>query len=239
MPYVCDYDQVMLMFGLENAPCCGELLFMERYQEVLVELGQVEQKIESQSLSSLSSSTEGLGSTGSTGPGRSRLGSSSRLTLQSIGNAAAAGFIDSSIFSNYMFFPMIVFSIVIETFLNLYPAGMAFYSISDVADRLLSTPSQPLPCLEENYWLTQFYSDPDNLLRPLLEELSPAGMAAFDLACCHCQLWKTSRTFLEMAERRMHTSLESRGAGSFINDILLSRCQILSFGELQFRVLEN
>lgn len=79
------------MFGLENAPCCGELLFMELYHEVLSELAQVEQKIESQSLSSLSSSTEGLGSVGVTGPGRSRLGSSSRITLQSIGNAAAAG----------------------------------------------------------------------------------------------------------------------------------------------------
>ncbi|XP_062851780.1 zinc finger FYVE domain-containing protein 26 [Trichomycterus rosablanca] len=171
--------QVMLMFGLENAPCCGELLFMERYREVLAELGQVEQKIESQSLSSLSSSTEGLGSAGLTASGRTRLGSSSRSTLQSIGNAAAA--------------------------------GMAFYSISDVADRLLSTPSRPLPCLEESYWLSHSFSDPSNMLCPLLEELSPAGMAAFDLACCQCQLWKTSRQFLETAERRLHASLETRG----------------------------
>lgn len=79
------------MFGLEKALCCGELLFMERYHEVLSELTQVEQKIESQSLSSFSSSTESLGSVGVTGPGRSRLGSSSRSTLQSIGSAAAAG----------------------------------------------------------------------------------------------------------------------------------------------------
>lgn len=64
---------------------------MERYHEVLFELAQVEQKIESQSLSSLSSSSESLGSVGVIGPGRSRLGSSSRTTLQSIGNAAAAG----------------------------------------------------------------------------------------------------------------------------------------------------
>ncbi|XP_053088354.1 zinc finger FYVE domain-containing protein 26 isoform X1 [Pangasianodon hypophthalmus] len=171
--------QVMLMFGLENAPCCGELLFMERYHEVLSELAQVEQKIESQSLSSLSSSTESLGSVGVTGPGRSRLGSSSRSTLQSIGNAAAA--------------------------------GMAFYSISDVADRLLSAPSRPLACLEENFWLSHPLSDPSDPLRPLLEELSPAGMAAFDLACCQCQLWKSSRQLLETAERRLHTLLESRG----------------------------
>ncbi|KAF7710798.1 hypothetical protein HF521_009670 [Silurus meridionalis] len=170
--------QVMLMFGLENAPCCGELLFMERYHEVLSELAQVEKKIESQSLSSLSSSTEGLGSVGVTGPGRSRLGSSSRSTLQSIGNAAAA--------------------------------GMAFYSISDVADRLQSSPSRPLACLEENYWLSHTLSDPSDPLRPLLEELSPAGMAAFDLACCQCQLWKSSRQLLETAERRLQISLESR-----------------------------
>lgn len=83
--------KVMLMFGLENAPCSGELFFMERYREVLAELAQVEQKIESQSLSSSSSSSEGLGSVGVSGPVRSRLGSSSRSTLQSIGNAAAAG----------------------------------------------------------------------------------------------------------------------------------------------------
>ncbi|GAA6082903.1 zinc finger FYVE domain-containing protein 26 isoform X2, partial [Tachysurus ichikawai] len=171
--------QVMLMFGLENAPCSGELLFMERYHEVLSELTQVEQKIESQSLSSLCSSTESLGSVGVTGPGRSRLGSSSRSTLQSIGSAAAA--------------------------------GMAFYSISDVADRLLSSPSRPLACLEENYWLSHPLSDPSDPLRPLLEELSPAAMAAFDLVCCQCQLWKSSRQLLETAERRLHTSLESRG----------------------------
>ncbi|TSV02061.1 Zinc finger FYVE domain-containing protein 26 [Bagarius yarrelli] len=170
---------VMLMFGLENAPCCGELFFMERYHEVLSELAQVEQKIESQGLSSLSSSTESLGSVGVSGQGRSRLGSSSRITLQSIGSAAAA--------------------------------GMAFYSIADVAERLLSSPSRPLTCLEENYWLSHPLSDPSDLLHPLLEELSPAGMAAFDLACCQCQLWKSSRQLLETAERRLHSSLESRG----------------------------
>lgn len=89
---------------------------------------------------------------------------------------------------------------------------MAFYSISDVADRLLSSPSRPLACLEENYWLSHLLSDPSDPLRPLLEELSPAGMAAFDLACCQCQLWKSSRQLLETAERRLHASLESRGA---------------------------
>lgn len=76
------------MFGLESSSCAGELVFMERYREVLLELAQVEQKIESQSLSS-SSSSEGLGAVAA--PGRSRLGSSGRSTLQAIGSAAAAG----------------------------------------------------------------------------------------------------------------------------------------------------
>ncbi|KAG7466132.1 hypothetical protein MATL_G00161540 [Megalops atlanticus] len=161
--------QVSLMFGLEGSSCCGELVFMERYREVLVELGEVEQKIENQS-------SEG---SGSAGPSRGRLSSSGRSTLQAIGSAAAA--------------------------------GMAFYSISDVADRLLSTPGHPVPSLEEGYWLSHGVPDPSGLLRPLLEELSPPGMATFDLACCHCQLWKTSRQLLETAERRLYSSLEGRG----------------------------
>ena len=83
--------KVATMFALEGSSCCGELVFMERYKEVLVELGRVEQKIETQSLSSSSSSSEGLGAVGAAGSGRSRLGSSGRSTLQAIGSAAAAG----------------------------------------------------------------------------------------------------------------------------------------------------
>nr|XP_046269361.1 zinc finger FYVE domain-containing protein 26 isoform X2 [Scatophagus argus] len=90
-------------------------------------------------------------------------------------------------------------------------AGVAFYSISDIADRLLSTPAHPMPSLEEGYWLSHCTSDPSGLLYTLLEELSPAAMAAFDLACCHCQLWKTSRQLLDTAERRLSSSLEARG----------------------------
>lgn len=90
--------------------------------------------------------------------------------------------------------------------------GVAFYSISDIAARLLSTPAQPLPTLEEGYWLSRCVAEPSALLQGLLEELSPAAMAAFDLACCHCQLWKTSRQLLDTAERRLNSSLESRGA---------------------------
>ncbi|XP_040916541.1 zinc finger FYVE domain-containing protein 26 isoform X2 [Toxotes jaculatrix] len=171
--------QVSLVFDLGASACCGELVFMERYKDVLVELARVEQKMESQSMSSSSSSSEGLGSTAVSGTGRARLGSSGRSTLQAIGSAAAA--------------------------------GVAFYSISDIADRLLSTPAHPMPSLEEGYWLSSCSSDPSSLLYTLLEELSPAAMAAFDLACCHCQLWKTSRQLLDTAERRLNSSLESRG----------------------------
>ncbi|TDG99134.1 hypothetical protein EPR50_G00208230 [Perca flavescens] len=171
--------QVSLVFDLEASACCGELVFMERYKQVLVELGQVEQKMESQSMSSSSSSSEGLGTAAVAAAGRSRLGSSGRLTLQAIGSAAAA--------------------------------GVAFYSISDIADRLLSTPAHPMPSLEDGYWLSRCTSDPSGLLYTLLAELSPAAMAAFDLACCHCQLWKTSRQLLDTAERRLNSSLEAQG----------------------------
>uniref|UniRef100_A0AAQ5Y6E0 Zinc finger FYVE domain-containing protein 26 n=1 Tax=Amphiprion ocellaris TaxID=80972 RepID=A0AAQ5Y6E0_AMPOC len=170
--------QVSVVFDLEASACCGELVFMERYKEVLVELGQVEQKMEHQSI---------------------RLGSSGRSTLQAIGSAAAA--------------------------------GVAFYSISDIADRLLSTPAHPLPSLEEGYWLSRCSSDAPDLLYTLLAELSPSAMAAFDLACCHCQLWKTSRQLLDTAERRLNSSLEARGTklrclglddnSSFVTDLFL------------------
>ncbi|XP_019909797.3 zinc finger FYVE domain-containing protein 26 isoform X3 [Esox lucius] len=174
--------QVSLMFGLEGSLCCAELVFMERYRQVLEELARVERKMDTRALSS-SSSSEGLGASAAPmpSPGRSRLGSSGRSTLQAIESAAAA--------------------------------GMAFYSLSDVADRLLSTPARPVPSLEEGYWLGRCVPDPPGtgLLHPLLEELSPPAMAAFDLACCHCQLWKTSRQLLDTAERRLLSSLEGRG----------------------------
>ncbi|XP_056914393.1 zinc finger FYVE domain-containing protein 26 isoform X7 [Takifugu flavidus] len=179
-PYSCPASaEVSQVFDLESSACSGELMFMERYKEVLQELEQVEQKMENQSVSSSSSSSEGLGMAAGSGAGRCRLGSSGRSTLQAIGSAAAA--------------------------------GVAFYSISDIADRLLSTPAHPVPSLEEDYWLSPCVSDPSGLLSTLLEELSPASMAAFDLACCHCHLWKTSRQLLDTAERRLNSSLEARG----------------------------
>ncbi|XP_077477383.1 zinc finger FYVE domain-containing protein 26 [Stigmatopora argus] len=171
--------QVSLVFDLEASAPCGELALMERYTEVLEELSQVEQKMESQSSSS-SSSSEGPCVASAAGAGeRSRLGSSGRFTLQAIGNAAAA--------------------------------GVAFYSISDIAQRLLSTPTHPLPSLREDYWSERCSPDPACPLSTLLEELSPSAMAAFDLACCHCQLWKTSRQLLDTAERRLAAGLEARG----------------------------
>lgn len=87
--------QVSLIFNLEASAAVhcgyGELVFMERYKEVLVELERVETKMESQSMSSSSSSSEGLGAAAASGAGRIRLGSSGRSTLQAIGSAAAAG----------------------------------------------------------------------------------------------------------------------------------------------------
>lgn len=83
--------QVSLMFDLEASVCCAELMFMERYKEVLVELGRVEQKMEGRSASSSSSSPESSGAPAVLSTGRARLGSSGLATLQAIGSAAAAG----------------------------------------------------------------------------------------------------------------------------------------------------
>lgn len=70
-------EQVVFMFNLQSSPSSGELMFMERYQEVIQELARVEHKIENQS------SDGGSNTTRRTGSGRS--------TLQAIGSAAAAG----------------------------------------------------------------------------------------------------------------------------------------------------
>ncbi|KAB1277758.1 Zinc finger FYVE domain-containing protein 26 [Camelus dromedarius] len=157
--------QVVFMFNLKSSPSAGELTFMERYQEVIQELAQVEHKIENQN-------SDGGGSTiRRTGSGRS--------TLQAIGSAAAA--------------------------------GMVFYSISDVTDKLLSTSGDPIPILQEDFWISSSPMEPTTPLREVLEDLSPPAMAAFDLACSQCQLWKTGKQLLETAERRLNSSLESRG----------------------------
>ncbi|XP_032478132.1 zinc finger FYVE domain-containing protein 26 [Phocoena sinus] len=157
--------QVVFTFNLKSSPSSGELLFMERYLEVIQELARVEHKIENQN------SDGGTGTIRRTGSGRS--------TLQAIGSAAAA--------------------------------GMVFYSISDVTDKLLSTSGDPIPTLQEDFWISNSPVEPTAPLREVLEDLSPPAMAAFDLACSQCQLWKTGKQLLETAERRLNSSLESRG----------------------------
>ncbi|XP_016079331.1 PREDICTED: zinc finger FYVE domain-containing protein 26 isoform X2 [Miniopterus natalensis] len=157
--------QVVFMFDLKSSPSSGELMFVERYQEVIQELARVEHKIENQN------SDGGSSTIRRTGSGRS--------TLQAIGSAAAA--------------------------------GMVFYSISDVTDKLLSSSGDPIPTLQEDFWISSTLVEPTDPLREVLEDLSPPAMAAFDLACSQCQLWKTCKQLLETAERRLNSSLESRG----------------------------
>ncbi|KFP12105.1 Zinc finger FYVE domain-containing protein 26, partial [Egretta garzetta] len=156
--------QVALMFNLDNSPCYGELIFMERYQEAVQEMARVEHNIENQA-------SDGTGGIRKSGSGRS--------TLQAIGNAAAA--------------------------------GMVFYSISDVTDKLLATSGSLAPTLQENFWISNIQLDHTDPLREALEDLSPSAMAAFDLACTQCHLWKTCKQLLETAERRLYNSLETRG----------------------------
>ncbi|NWJ01359.1 ZFY26 protein, partial [Crypturellus undulatus] len=156
--------QVALMFNLESSSCYGELVFMERYQEVVREMARVEHNIENQT-------SDGTGGLRKSGSGRS--------TLQAIGNAAAA--------------------------------GMVFYSISDVTDKLLATSGSLAPNLQENFWTSNIQLEHTDPLREVLEDLSPSAMAAFDLACTQCHLWKTCKQLLETAERKLYSSLETRG----------------------------
>ncbi|XP_047718285.1 zinc finger FYVE domain-containing protein 26 isoform X1 [Prionailurus viverrinus] len=173
--------QVVFMFNLKSSPSSGELMFVERYQEVIQELARVEHKIENQN------SDGGSSTIRRTGSGRS--------TLQAIGSAAAA--------------------------------GMVFYSISDVTDKLLSTAGEPIPTLQEDFWISNTLVEPTAPLREVLEDLSPPAMAAFDLACSQCQLWKTCKQLLETAERRLNISLESRGRQ--LDQVLLNADGIRGF----------
>lgn len=173
--------QVVFMFDLKSSPSSGELMFVERYQEVIQELARVEHKIENQN------SDGGSSTIRRTGSGRS--------TLQAIGSAAAA--------------------------------GMVFYSISDVTDKLLSPSGDPIPTLQEDFWISSTLLEPTDPLREVLEELSPPAMAAFDLACSQCQLWKTCKQLLETAERHLNSSLESRGRQ--LDHVLLSADGIRGF----------
>ncbi|NXA11096.1 ZFY26 protein, partial [Sapayoa aenigma] len=94
---------------------------------------------------------------------------------------------------------------------NAAAAGMVFYSISDVTDKLLATSGSLAPTLQENFWIRNIQLEHPAPLREVLEDLSPSAMAAFDLACTQCHLWKTCKQLLETAERRLYNSLEARG----------------------------
>ncbi|NXL88181.1 ZFY26 protein, partial [Alectura lathami] len=94
---------------------------------------------------------------------------------------------------------------------NAAAAGMVFYSISDVTDKLLATSGSLAPALQENFWISNIQLEHTDPLREVLEDLSPSAMAAFDLACTQCQLWKTCKQLLETAERKLYNSLENRG----------------------------
>ncbi|PKU42474.1 zinc finger fyve domain-containing protein 26 [Limosa lapponica baueri] len=93
---------------------------------------------------------------------------------------------------------------------NAAAAGMVFYSISDVTDKLLATSGSLAPTLQENFWISNIQLEHTDPLREVLEDLSPSAMAAFDLACTQCHLWKTCKQLLETAERRLYNSLETR-----------------------------
>ncbi|XP_040267483.1 zinc finger FYVE domain-containing protein 26 isoform X2 [Bufo bufo] len=157
-----DAHDVSRMFNLQSSPNHGELVFMERYQEVTRELSKVEKKNENQTSEV---SIKKLGS--------------SRSTLQAIGSAAAA--------------------------------GMVFYSISDVTDRLVAPSDCLLPTLQDDFWLRSARLEKTDRWRRLVEEMNPAAMAAFDLACTQAHLWKTCKQLLEAAERRLQNCLESKG----------------------------
>ncbi|NXT46984.1 ZFY26 protein, partial [Pluvianellus socialis] len=94
---------------------------------------------------------------------------------------------------------------------NAAAAGMVFYSISDVTDKLLATSGSLAPTLQENFWINSIQLEHTDPLREVLEDLSPSAMAAFDLACTQCHLWKTCKQLLETAERKLYNSLEIRG----------------------------
>ncbi|NXJ25008.1 ZFY26 protein, partial [Dicrurus megarhynchus] len=94
---------------------------------------------------------------------------------------------------------------------NAAAAGMVFYSISDVTDKLLATSGSLAPTCQENFWIRNIQLEHSDPLQEVLEDLSPSAMAAFDLACTQCHLWKTCKQLLETAERRLYNSQETWG----------------------------
>nr|XP_056707544.1 zinc finger FYVE domain-containing protein 26 [Euleptes europaea] len=94
---------------------------------------------------------------------------------------------------------------------NAAAAGMVFYSISDVTDKLL-TPSEGLvPMLQEGFWTNSIQLEHTDPLSDVLEGLCSSAMATFDLAATQCHFWKTCKQLLEIAERKLLSSLEMKG----------------------------
>ncbi|KAG8560415.1 hypothetical protein GDO81_014969 [Engystomops pustulosus] len=195
-----DAHDVSRMFNLQSSPCYGELIFMERHQGVVHELSKVEKKIENQT------SEVGI-----------KKPSSSRSTLQAIGNAAAA--------------------------------GMVFYSISDVTDKLVAPAESLIPALQDDFWLRSARLEKNDPWRHVVEEMNPAAMAAFDLACTQAHLWKTCKQLLETAERKLQKCLEGKGRSSVIADhpegirgvqaVLQQLSKIISYPSLQHEQTET
>uniref|UniRef100_A0A8C5SZE2 Zinc finger FYVE-type containing 26 n=1 Tax=Laticauda laticaudata TaxID=8630 RepID=A0A8C5SZE2_LATLA len=91
---------------------------------------------------------------------------------------------------------------------NAAAAGMVFYSISDVTDKLLAPSERLEPVLQENFWTSSTQLECTDPLSDVLEDLCPSAMAIFDLASTQCNLWKTCKQLLETAERKLQNSLE-------------------------------
>ncbi|XP_040188463.1 zinc finger FYVE domain-containing protein 26 isoform X1 [Rana temporaria] len=94
---------------------------------------------------------------------------------------------------------------------NAAAAGMVFYSISDVTDKLVALAESSVPTLQEDLWIRSTCLEKVDLWKTVVEELIPAAMAAFDLACTQAHLWKTCKQLLETSERNLLTSIEAQG----------------------------
>ncbi|EMP40956.1 Zinc finger FYVE domain-containing protein 26 [Chelonia mydas] len=115
-------------------------------------------------------------------------------------------------------------------------AGMVFYSISDVTDKLLATSGSLVPTLQENFWTSSIQLEHTDPMSEVVADLSPSAMAAFDLACTQCHQWKTCKQLLETAERRLHNSFETRE----VSDEKISnqfRCNIVDLLQMCYPTL--
>ncbi|XP_053330855.1 zinc finger FYVE domain-containing protein 26 [Spea bombifrons] len=95
---------------------------------------------------------------------------------------------------------------------NAAAAGMVFYSISDVMDKLLSPTDGPIPTLQDDFWTKSANLEKTDPWMHVVEELNPSAMTAFDLACTQARVWKTCKQLLEAAERRLYNNCEIKGS---------------------------